>query len=81
MLIIWNIVFMLLEQEKQKKAAELLNKLLNAALKAQKEGKYIALQKLVFEANKVSSHLSKIMDNDPSLRDKLYTPVMGVVIE
>lgn len=72
---------MLLEQEKQKKAADLLNKLLNAALKAQKEGKYVALQKLVFEANKVSAHLSKMVESDPTLREKLYTPVMGVIIE
>lgn len=72
---------MLLTQDKQKKAEEVLNKLLHAAIKAQQEGKYIALQKIIFEANKVSAHLSRAIEANPGLRDSLYTPVQGVIVE
>lgn len=73
---------MIAEQEKQKKAAELLNKLLNAALIAQREGKYIALQKIIFEANRLSSKLNSAIEKErETIQQAFYKPVLGVVIE
>lgn len=47
------------KESKRKKALKLLTKLVKAAHKAQETGKYVALEKIITEANKLSSKLEK----------------------
>ena len=60
--------------EKKKKAQQILSKLLSAAHTAQKEGKYLALDRIIYEANKLSNRLNKDVHND-------YKTVMGEIVE
>ncbi len=46
-------------ESKRKKSLKLLTKLLNAAHEAQEKGKYLALEKIIKEANKISANLGK----------------------
>jgi hypothetical protein len=56
------------------KAFKLLNKLLQAAQKAEREGKYLALSKIITEANKLGSKLNAAQERFH------YTPVTGEII-
>jgi len=60
--------------KKKKKAQQILSKLLNAAHTAQKEGKYLALDRIIHEANKLSNRLNKDVHDD-------YKTVMGEIVE
>lgn len=60
------------QEGKRKKALRMLAKLLKAAQKAQKEGKHVALEKIISEANKLSTRIEK--QND-------FTKVKGELVE
>lgn len=58
------------------KAIRTLTKLLDAAQRAQINGKYLALGKIIKEAKKISDKLSEDKDEDLA-----YKKVSGIVIE
>lgn len=60
-------------ESKRKRALNLLTKLVKAAHTAQEQGKHLALEKIIKEANKLSSKLDHKKHN--------YKPVNGEIVD
>ena len=76
----------------QRRTIEMLNKLLQAARRAQEEGKQEAINKIISEASKLGTHLTEQLPEEPmSTRDffKAYVAekkpdfvqVQGVIVD